>query len=76
MNKPNIKYHEHTDLLKEIRELKREIKILSREKEEHLEQIEYLKKFELRNRTLVQQNDKLEEENDNLKDEILILKSK
>lgn len=54
MNKPNIKYHEHTDLLKEIRELKREIKILSREKEVHLEQIEYLKKFELRNRTLVQ----------------------
>jgi hypothetical protein len=76
LNKPNIKYHEHTDLLKEIRELKREIKILSREKEEHLEQIQYLKKFELRNRTLVQQNDKLEEENDNLKDEILILKSK
>ena len=76
LDKSNIKYHEHIDLLKEIRELKREIKILTREKEENLEKIEYLSKFEKRNIILIQQNDKLEEENDILRDEILILKSK
>lgn len=72
----NIKYHEHSDLLIELRELKRDLRILKREKEEYLEKIEYLKKFEEKTKNLIEQNDKLEAENDCLRDEILILRSK
>ena len=72
----NIKYHEHSDLMIEMRELKRDLRILKREKEEYLEKIEYLKKFEEKTKKLIEQNDKLEAENDCLRDEILILRSK
>jgi len=72
----NIKYHEHSDLMIELRELKRDLRILKREKEEYLEKIEYLKKFEEKTKKLIEQNDKLEAENDCLRDEILILRSK
>ena len=72
----NIKYHEHSDLMIELREIKRDLRILKREKEEYLEKIEYLKKFEEKTKKLIEQNDKLEAENDCLRDEILILRSK
>jgi len=72
----NIKYHEHSDLMIELRELKRDLRILKREKEEYFEKIEYLKKFEEKTKKLIEENDKLEAENDCLRDEILILRSK
>jgi len=72
----NIKYYEHTDLLKEIRDLRRDMRILEREREGYLDKIEYLNKFEEKNRILILKNDNLEAENDNLRDEVAILKSK
>jgi len=72
----NIKYYSHTDLLKEIRDLRRDMRILEREREGYLDKIEYLNKFEEKNRILSLKNDNLEAENDNLRDEVAILKSK